>query len=54
MGETYKRIKKTKIANIRVLDRNSSVDKKIIDKLSKISIAKKTPCRGCSRKSTKK
>ena len=54
MGETYKRVKKSKMANIRILDKNSPVDKKIIDKLSRISINKKPSCGGCSRKSIKK
>jgi len=54
MGETYKRVKKEKMANIRVLNKNNAVDRKIIDKLAKITTNKKSSCGGCSRKSSKK
>lgn len=47
---SYNRVKKSKMANIRVLNKNNASDKKILDKISKNSATNKKGCSGCSRK----
>lgn len=50
MSDTYNRVQKAKIANVRVLNKNNASDKRILDKLAKVTSIKKKPCGGCSRK----